>query len=69
MKNKRLTWFLFLLVGWIILVINGCRSKKIHLSFINELRELCKKHSIYLEDGDYRLIHKSWLDSFKKRKR
>ena len=60
MKNlsRRLTWFLFLLIGWIILIINGCRSKKTHLSFLQELKELCKKHSKYSEDGDYILIHK-----------
>ena len=63
MKNlsKRLTWFLFLLVGWIILIINGCRSKKIHLNFLRELKELCKKHSRYTEDSGFVLIHKSKL--------
>ena len=63
MKNlsHRITWFLFLLVSWIILIIHGCRSKKIHLNFIGELKELCKKHSKYIEDSDYVLIHKKEL--------
>jgi len=58
---KKLTWFLFLLMGWIILIVNGMRSKKIHLNFIRELKELCKKHSKYTEDGDFVLIHKKEL--------
>ena len=56
--KKRISWFLFLLMGWIILIINGCRSKKVHLNFLRELKELCKKHSKYTEDKDFILIHK-----------
>jgi len=59
--KKKLSWILFLLIGWIILVINGCRSKKIHLNFINELKELCKKHSKYTEDGDFIINYKKEL--------
>ena len=60
MKNlsRRITWFLLLLVGWIILIINGMRSKKMHLNFLRELKELSRKYSKYTEDGDYTLIHK-----------
>lgn len=63
MKNlsNRITWFLFLLIGWIILVINDNRSKKLHLNFLQELKELCKKHSKYTEDKDYILINKGEL--------
>jgi hypothetical protein len=63
MKNltNKITWFLFFTIGWIILIINGNRNKKIHLNFIQELKELCKKHSKYTEDGDYIIIHKEEL--------
>ena len=54
----RLTWFMFLLMSWIILIINGTRSKKIHLGFLSELKELFKKNSKYIEDGDYRIVRK-----------
>ena len=64
MKNtiKRGTWFIFLLLGWIILVINGNRGKKIHLNFIKELKHLCNRNSVYIpEDGDYIIVHKKDL--------
>lgn len=54
--SKKLTWFIFIFMGWIILIINGVRSKKIHMSFIQELKELCKKHSKYTEDKDYEIV-------------
>lgn len=63
MKNlsKRLTWFLLLLIGWIILIVNGYKSKKLHLNFFKEFKELCKKHSKYTEDDDYVIIHQERL--------
>jgi hypothetical protein len=59
--KRKISWFLFLLIGWIILIINDCRSKKIHLNFLRELKELCKKHSKYTEDNDFVLIHKNQI--------
>lgn len=59
--NKRITWFLFYLIGWIILMINGNRSKKLHFNFLKEFKELCKKHSKYTEDDDYIIVHQEKL--------
>ena len=59
--NKRLTWFLLLIISWIILIINGMRDKKIHCNFLQELKTLLKKHSKYTEDDDYILVRKEEL--------
>jgi hypothetical protein len=48
-------------LGWIILIINGNKNKKLYLNFFQELKELCKKHSKYIEDKDYVIIHKKDL--------
>jgi len=52
MKNikKRIIWVLLLLIAWIALIINKNKSKTITLAFIKELKELCKKHSKYIEE-------------------
>ncbi len=56
--SNKITWFLFLLMGWLILMVNGCKSKKMHSNFIRELLELCKKHSKYTVDSDWELRKK-----------
>ena len=56
--NKRITWFLFLLIAWLILIINGARNSQVYLNFIKELTELCKSHSKYNEDSDWELTKK-----------
>ena len=63
--SKRITWFLFLLLGWIILIINGHRDKKIHITFLQELKELCKKHSKYTEDSGWTLVRRELLKNKK----
>lgn len=59
MKIKyRITWGLFILIGFVILIINNSKNIIYFPKFIAELKELFKKHSKYIEDGDYRIIKK-----------
>ena len=60
MNNKRnkLTWFLFLIFGFLILWINKSIKSKTFINLKNEFKELLKRNSKYTEDKDYILIHK-----------
>ena len=55
--RQRLTWFLFLCFGILILIINKSFKISIFKNFIEEIKELLKKNSLY-DDGDYKLIKK-----------
>lgn len=56
--KQRLVWLIFLTMSLLILIImNGIKALYL-ISFIKELRELLKKNSQYIEDGDWHLIHK-----------
>lgn len=56
--KQKLTWFLFLCFGILILIINNSFKINIFKNFIEEVKELLRKNSQYIEDGDYRLIKK-----------
>ena len=57
MKN-RIVWGFFIIMGFIILIIDTPINWKYGWNVIKELRELLKFHSKYIEDGDWNLIFK-----------
>jgi hypothetical protein len=60
MRHK-LTWAIFIILGFIILILDAPINWKYGINVMRELRELMKLHSRYTEDGDYQLVHKNHI--------
>jgi hypothetical protein len=57
MRNK-ITWFLFLFLGFLIVILNHPVNSKFIFNFMREIRLIMKKHSKYTEDNHWHLIEK-----------
>jgi hypothetical protein len=56
--KKRLSWFLLLLVSYLILLISDWKNLKYLPNLVKELRKLFKKGSCYTGNSDFILIPK-----------
>jgi hypothetical protein len=56
--KRRIVWGIFIILGFIVLIMDTPLNWKYGLNVIKELRELMKFHSKYAEDGDWTLILK-----------
>mgnify|MGYP007044044372 CR=1 FL=1 len=64
--RRRVIWLLFLIFAFIILLCNDIKYILNFPKFMSEFREIIRKYSKYIEDGDYTLVRK---DTIKKRKK
>jgi hypothetical protein len=59
--KKRISWFLLLWTGYLLLLISDWRNIKYFGNLIKELQKLIEKNSKYTEDNDFIIIHKKEL--------
>ena len=56
--RRKISWFLLLLAGYLILLISNSKNLKYFPNLIRELGKLIKRNSKYTEDSDFILIPK-----------
>ena len=60
--KQRIIWFLFISNAFLILIVNYGFNFKYFINLIRNYKEIIKRNSKYIEDGDYRLVHKKERD-------
>lgn len=59
--RRKINWGILLLSAFLILIMSDWKNLKYLSNLIKEFGKIFKKHSQYIEDGDYILIHKKEL--------
>jgi len=56
--KKRISWFLLLWTGYLLLIINNWKNIKYFGHLVKELQKLLKNNSKYIEDAGWILVRK-----------